>query len=88
MFQSPLPGLIIGLAIFCVGGVARAYMDFAAHGMKKFSNFRRGNTEAKYWRLVKQRRARAWPLFVSVVCIPLGVIVVFGSILWSNNHRH
>jgi hypothetical protein len=87
MHQSPLPGLIIGFAISCVGVFARVYMDFAEHGMKMFSTLRRGNTEVSYWRLVKQRRARAWPLFVSVVCIPLGVIVVFGSILWSNVHR-
>jgi hypothetical protein len=83
MHQPPFPGILIGFAIFCVGGVARAYMDFAAHGMKMFSDFRRGNTEVNYWRLVKQRRASAWPFFVDVVCIPLGVVVAFGSIIWS-----
>ena len=88
MHESPIPGVLIGFGIFCVGGLARAYMDFAAHGMRMFSDFRRGNTEVSYWRLVKQRRAKVWPFVVCVVCIPLGIVVAFGSIIWSNHLRN
>jgi hypothetical protein len=88
MYQSPIPGVLIGFAVFCVGGVPRAYMDFAASGMKMFSDFRGGNTEVNYGRLVKQRRVRAWPFYVCVVCVPLGIVIVFGSILWSNHLKH
>ena len=30
-------------------------------------------------------RASAWPLYVGIVCIPLGVIIVFGAIILRNN---
>lgn len=81
-------GVATGFAIFCVGGVARAYMDFSANGMKMFSDFRRGNTELAYWKLVKEGHAPVLPFFLSVVCIPLGVVIAFGSILWSNHVTH
>jgi hypothetical protein len=84
MHHTAILGVWIGFAIFCVGGIARAYMDFAAHGMRMFYDFRRENTERAYWRLVKQHRALAWPFFISIVCVPLGIVMVFGSIIWSN----
>jgi hypothetical protein len=71
-----------------VGGLARAYMDFAANGMRMFYDFRRGNTESSYWKLIRERHAPAWPFILSVVFIPLGIAVVFGSIIWSNHLRH
>jgi hypothetical protein len=81
-------GIAIGFAMFCVGGLARAYMDFAANGMRMFYDFRRGNTESSYWKLIRERHAPAWPFILSVVFIPLGIAVVFGSIIWSNHLRH
>jgi hypothetical protein len=74
--------------MFCVGGLARAYMDFAANGTRMFYDLRRGNTESSYWKMIKERRAPAWPFFLSVVLIPLGIAVVFGSIIWSNPERN
>ena len=81
-------GFAIGLVIFCVGGLARVYMDFTANGIRMAYDFRRGNTESSYWKLIKERGAPAWPFFLSVVLIPLGIAVVFGSIIWSNHQRH
>lgn len=88
MQESAKVWVAIGFGIFCVGGVARAYMDFAANGMRMFYKFRRGNTELSYWRLIKERNAPTLPLILSVICIPLGILVVFGAIIWVNKHGH
>lgn len=88
MSLVPIPGFWIGFALFCVGGAARAYMDFAAHGKRVFYDLKRGNTEVNYWRLVKVRRAPVWPLFVSSIGILLGFATAFGSIIWHNHLRH
>ncbi len=88
MQSTPELGIAIGFAIFCVGGFARIKMDYAANGMRMFHDFRRGNTEKAYWKLIKEHRAPAWPFFLSIVCVPLGVVVLFGSIIWSNHLRH
>jgi hypothetical protein len=86
MQESAKMWAAIGFGIFCVGGVARVYMDFAANGMNMFRKFQRGNTELGYWRLVKERNAPALPLFLSVVCIPVGILIVFGAITLVNKH--
>jgi hypothetical protein len=89
MLLGRLPlSIATGFIIFCIGGAARAYMDFSVNGWQAAYNFKRGNTESTYRQLVKKRRARAWPFFVSVTCIPLGFLIVFGSIIWVNLHRH
>jgi hypothetical protein len=87
MYRLLFPGVLIGFAISCVGIVSRTYMDFSAHGRKMFTDFQRGNNQVNYWRRFKQRRASVWPFFVSIVCIPVGIIIVFGSIIWSNQFR-
>jgi hypothetical protein len=76
-----------GFIVFCIGGVARAYMDFAVNGWKMFYVLRRGNTELAYWRLRRQQQAPAWPLFVALTCMPLGIIILVGSIIFSDHLR-
>jgi hypothetical protein len=77
--------LVIGFVVFTVGGAARAYMDFTVNGWSMFYKFRRGNTERNYKNLIDQSGGHRWPLIVSYVCIPLGIAIVFGSILLSNH---
>jgi hypothetical protein len=36
-----------------------------------------------YGDLAKEREAPLWPIFAGSVSIPLGIVIVFGSILWS-----
>ncbi len=88
MQSTPELGIAIGLAIFCVGGFARIKMDYAANGMRMFHDFRRGNTEKSYWKLIKEHRAPAWPFILSIVCVSLGAVILFGSIIWSNHLKH
>ncbi len=56
-------------------------MDYASNGMRMFHDFRRDNTGKAYWKLIKEHRVPAWPFFLSIVCVPLGVVVLFGSII-------
>jgi hypothetical protein len=46
-----------------------------------------GSTEKRYMRLMHEQGAPAWPLFVTILCIPLGIAVFFGAIVWFNIHR-
>jgi hypothetical protein len=85
MNQTATLGIAIGFGVFIVGGLARAYMDFAANGRRMFYLVRRGKTESNYWKLVKERRAPVWPLLLSSICIPLGILVFLGSIIWNNH---
>jgi hypothetical protein len=88
MLAGRLPlSIAIGFIIFCIGGAARVYMDFSVNGWRAAYDLKRGNTELTYWRLVKQRGAPVVPLIVSVTCISLGILIVFGSILWINHLR-
>jgi|HubBroStandDraft_5_1064220.scaffolds.fasta_scaffold326952_1 hypothetical protein len=76
---------VIGFVVFTVGGAARAYMDFTVNGWRMFYDFRRGNTERTYKSLIDRSGGNRWPLIVSYVCIPLGIAIVFGSIILSNH---
>ncbi len=31
------------------------------------------------------RRAPVWPLYVAFICIPLGIIIMAGAIVWKNH---
>jgi hypothetical protein len=87
MNETAMLGVAIGFAVFLAGGLARAYMDFAANGRRMFYLLRRGSTESNYRKLIKERRASVWPLVLSSTCIPLGILIVFGSIIWNNHLR-
>lgn len=76
-----------GFAMFCVGGAAHVYMDFALNGIKMAYDIRRGSPEFRYWKLIKERRASVWPFLLSVVFIPLGFAIMVASIIWSNHLR-
>ena len=76
----------MGFVVFASGGVGYAYMDFAVHGSKMFTDFKRDLPMGAYRQLVKDNRAPAWPLYLAV-CIPLGIAVCFGSILFSDHLR-
>ena len=76
----------LGLLIFCVGGLARTYMNHSLDGLSLRGQLS-GNTEQRYIRLVKEKGAPKWPLIVTVTLIPLGIIVMFGSIVWNNITR-
>ncbi len=74
--------LVLGLVIFGVGALARTYMNLQ---IRKFMPSRSAwaSTEIGYWRLVKEKRALVWPLIVTVICLPVGVITGFASVIIS-----
>jgi hypothetical protein len=69
-----------------MGGIGYAYMDYSVHGKRMFYDFKRGNFITGYRRLIQKRAAPAWPLYLTI-CVPLGVVIVFASILMSNHPR-
>jgi hypothetical protein len=77
---------ISGFVVFCIGGIGYAYMDYSVHGTRMFYDFKRGNCIAAYRRLIQERVAPGWPLYVSI-CMPLGIVIAFASILISNHLR-
>ena len=79
--------LFLGFAVFCIGILARTYMNRVLNNGRLWGVEKGRSTELRYLQLVRKRRAPAWPLTVSVICIPLGIAVMFGSILWNNHLR-
>jgi hypothetical protein len=74
-----------GMVLFTVGAVARTYMNAVIRQSPLSKDSGTNSTELRYWRLIKERGARVWPFWVTVVCMPLGVLLAFASIIWSNN---
>lgn len=73
----------VGLSVFFVGGIARTYMNIQLRGWRSFIVPARGLTERQYGQLIRERGAPMWLLILSVSCIPLGIAIVFGAILWA-----
>jgi hypothetical protein len=76
----------LGFLFFVAGGLARTYMNLRLNG-----HLWRGqggqSTERRYSRLIKEGKAPVLPLVLAVTLMPLGIAVVFGTIIWHNNHR-
>lgn len=76
----------LGFLLFIVGGLARTYMNFRLNG-----HLWRGqsgqSTERRYSRLIKAGKASVLPLVLAVTLMPLGIAMVFGTIIWHNKHR-
>jgi len=70
--------------MFCVGILARTYMNLTINKGQLWGG-RRGVTELAYARLIKERHAPTWPLIVTVVCVPIGIAVMFAAIAWNNH---
>lgn len=75
-----------GFLLFIIGGLARTYMNFRlnAHLWRGQSG---QSTERRYSRLVKERKAPVLPLVLAVTLLPLGIAMVFGTVIWHNEHR-
>lgn len=75
--------LVIGMALFVIGGLARTYMNILISRSPLSSESPFSSTELRYKRLRREHGAPAWPLVVTIILMPLGIILVFGAILWS-----
>lgn len=79
--------LVLGFVTFGVGGLARTKMNSEIRKLlPSYSKW--SSTEIGYWRLVKERRAPTWPLFVTLVCMPMGVAMVFAGVIVMPTWQH
>jgi hypothetical protein len=72
--------LVLGLVTFGIGVLSRTYMN---RQIRKLTPSRSvwASTETGYWPLARKGVAPAWPFFVTVVCLPCGVLMVFVGIV-------
>jgi hypothetical protein len=73
---------IVGFLVFSLGGFARQYMVVRLYGWNGYLSSQR-NLTRKYRALVQGQSAPMWPIGVSLLCIPLGIAIVFAAILLS-----
>ena len=73
-----------GFALFGVGVLTRTYMSIKI-GQAPADGPATRSTEIKYMRLVRNKGAPIWPLIITVVFMPLGIIVSFAAIILSNH---
>jgi hypothetical protein len=87
MSRSLLFIVALGFIVFCIGGLARTYMNLSLNKRSLPGEQKRRSTELRYKRLMKEHDAPAWPLFVAITCMPLGIVIIFFAIAWSNHIR-
>ena len=75
--------LVLGMALFAVGALARTYMNILI-SRSTHSRSRTRSTERRYKQLVRDQGARLWPLIVTVTLIPLGILLAFAAVVLNN----
>jgi hypothetical protein len=75
---------IFGLVLVGVGALARMNMNIVIKRSPLPDSLGTDSTELRYRRLIKEQGVPVWPLVVTAVCIPLGIIISFAAIIWSN----
>jgi hypothetical protein len=78
--------LWIGFAIASAGFAALNFMNFAVRRHQRGRDLRH-ITKAEYLRLVKERWAWPWPFYTAAICIPVGIIVALGAIVYNNHMK-
>ena len=73
-----------GMFVFTVGVLTRTYMNAVISRSSRPDGSGTRSTELRYWRLIKEQGARVWPFWVTVVLMPLGILITFAAIIWSN----
>lgn len=81
-------GALLGLLVFGVGAAGRTYMNsIVKRSLHPKWSWRRF-TEREYLQLIRTRSAPVWPLVLTAVCIPLGWVIMFASILLFKTSGH
>jgi hypothetical protein len=75
--------LVFGIVLFAIGVLTRTYMNVVI-GRSPLSGSDARSTELRYKRLIKEKGAPVWPLAVTVVLLPLGILIAFAAIIWNN----
>jgi hypothetical protein len=77
----------LGFIVFCIGALARTYMNLSLNKQSRQGERGRGSTELRYKSLMKDHGAPVWPFVVTMTCMPLGIVIIFFAIAWSNHMR-
>lgn len=76
----------IGFTIACVGFVALNYANFRTRkGLGLGVAQRISHAEAK--QLAHGQRPPRWSVYTASICIPLGILIAFGAIVYNNHIR-
>jgi hypothetical protein len=86
MSEGPKVLLSIGFGIACIGFAALNYMNFSLQKHYRHGVWPRV-TLKEYWRLVKERWVWRWPLYLAAICIPVGIVMTFGAIIYNNHMK-
>ena len=79
------PWVGVGMCIFGLGTLARAYMvSRNARDARSVVPGRRV-TEVRYWRLVKAGVAPKWPLYMGLTFVPIGILFTLGAFFLTNS---
>lgn len=81
MLNATTVGALVGLAVSAAGVHGRRYMQARVYGGWNRVRITRDLT-GQYRALIRESKAPLWPLVLFRVCFPLGIIIVFASILW------
>lgn|GEM_PF-5363620 len=60
---------------FVVCGIGMYFMTYVEHRLNR-SRFPGSTNRAS---------SPVWPLYVAFTCIPLGIVIMFGAIVWRNH---
>jgi hypothetical protein len=83
MLRGPMAIMWIGFAIAGAGFFALNYANVRIP-RQTVNRGARHPLETSYRSLVKQHVGR-WPLYTAAICIPLGIIITFGAIIYNNH---
>jgi len=83
MSGLPLIVLILGIVLFGVGALTRAYMNSQLNHSSPFGSASIRSTELRYYRLAREAGLPRWPLVMTIFCIPAGMILAFAAIFLS-----
>ena len=65
--------LVIGFVICGIGMYCMTYVNHALNRGQMNERSKNGSG------------APAWPLYVAFACIPLGIVIMFGAIVWKSH---
>lgn len=74
-------GAFSGVGIFLLGVHGRRYMQARVYGGWNRIRITHDLT-GKYRVMIREGKAPLWPLVVFRICIPLGIVITFASIIW------
>ena len=76
--------LAAGFVLFGIGVLSRTYMNMLIGQSPLSDGSNTRSTELRYKRLIREKGARVWPLVVTIICVPLGILLAFAAIVGSN----